>query len=371
MLTKIPSSMVAAVLTGHGGVDKLVYRSDWPVPQPQLGEVLIQVGACGMNNTDINTRIAWYSPSVVTGTSDESVSESGTLDEPGAWGGTNLAFPRIQGADIVGRVVALSPGISEDWLGVRVMVDPWLRDWSEPMNRVRCGYVGSECDGGYAQYVALSLRQVHRIDSPLSDPELATFACSYITAENMLTRARVTAGERVLITGASGGVGSALIQLAKRRNTTVVALAGSSKIEQVQALGADVVLPRDVENLTTALTDTLGTAEVDVTADIVGGANFSDLLDALQRGGRYVTAGAIAGPIVDLDLRTLYLKDLELIGATVTTLEIFPNLLRYIEAQEIHPLLAKTYSLADIHQAQHDFLLKKHVGNLVLVPPTA
>ncbi|MFQ6021791.1 MAG: alcohol dehydrogenase family protein [Acidiferrobacterales bacterium] len=370
MTTDLPLSMAAAVLTGHGGLDRLEYRVDWPVPQPRPGAVLIHVGACGVNNTDINTRTGWYSPTVTTGTTTEG-GRSGfeqVVDELGAWGDA-VTFPRIQGADIVGRVVAVGEGVGEDWLGARVMVDPWLRDPEDPMNRDKAGFVGSECDGGFAQFACIPAYNVHRVESPWTDEELATFACSYVTAENMLTRARVKKGETLLITGASGGVGSALVQLAKRRQAIVLGLAGTKKMEQVRALGADAVFPRDVPNLEAAVADATGRDTVDVAADVVGGTGFARLLAILRRGGRYVTSGAIGSPVVELDLRTLYLKDLELIGATVTTPEIFPNLLRYIEAQEIRPLLAKAYPLSEIHEAQSDFLKKDHVGKLVLVPP--
>ena len=291
------------------------------------------------------------------------------VEDAGDWGGSGLAFPLIQGADIVGYVAAVGDGVSDAWLGTRVMVDPWLRDWSTPMNRYKAGFTGSECDGGFAQYVARPERHVHRVDSPWSNEELATFACAYITAENMLNRARVSQGETLLITGASGGVGSALVQLAKRRGVRVLAMTGAGKIDQVKSVGADAVFPRDIEDLPTAIAEATGTPNVDVVADVVAGPIFETLLEVLHRGGRYVTAGAIAGPIVALDVRTLYLKDLELIGSTVPTPEIFPALLRYIEAQEIKPLLAKAYPLAEIKQAQQDFLDKKFVGKLVLVPP--
>ncbi len=149
----------------------------------------------------------------------------------------------------------------------------------------------------------------------------------------------------------------------------MLALAGAAKAERVRALGADAVFARDAPDLPQALLQATGRAQVDVVADVVGGAGFAALLGVLRAGGRYVTSGAIAGPRVELDLRTLYLKDLELIGATVTTPEIFPNLLRYIEAQEILPLLAKSYPLSEIRKAQTEFLEKAHVGKLVLVPP--
>ena len=103
--------------------------------------------------------------------------------------------------------------------------------------------------------------------------------------------------------------------------------------------------------------------------DLVAGSNWKQLLDILKPKGRYATSGAIAGPIVKLDIRTLYLKDLTLYGCTYQPKEVFTNLIGYIERNEIRPLVAKTYPLKDIKQAQEDFLLKKHTGKLVVIPP--
>ena len=152
-MTKIPETMVAMVLTGHGGLDKLEYHTDWPVPVPLGGEVLIEVGACGMNNTDINTRTGWYSKAVREGTHAEG-GASGfdeVTEEAGGWG-AGLTFPRIQGADVCGRVVAAGDRADPSLIGTRVLIDTWLRDWDDPMNMDKCGYYGSELDGGYAQY---------------------------------------------------------------------------------------------------------------------------------------------------------------------------------------------------------------------------
>jgi len=175
------------------------------------------------------------------------------------------------------------------------------------------------------------------------------------------------AGETVLITGASGGVGSALVQLAKRRGARVIAVVGRSKMQDVAALGADRVIARDEADFESAVRAATDDGEVQVVADVVGGPGFARLLDLLARGGRYVTSGAIAGPVVDLDLRSLYLKDLTLLGATVMPVGIFETLVGYIERQEIRPLLAQTFSLDKIAAAQAAFLLKQHVGNFVII----
>ena len=360
----LPRMMQAVVLTGHGGLDRLSVRDDWPVPSPGPGEVLVAVGACGLNNTDVNTRTAWYSAGVSGATTGDALETA--ADGDAAWGGTALAFPRVQGADVCGRVVAPGRGCDPSLLGRRVLIDPWLRDWSDPLDRDRCRYFGSECDGGFAQYTVVDARNVHVVDSGLTDAELATFATSYMTAENMLNRAEVRSGDLVLVTGASGGVGSALVQLARRRGAETVALCGESKAEAVRALGADHVLPRAPEDLKAALRNATGRDEVTVVADVVGGALWPELVSALARGGRYTCSGAIAGPVVTFDLRTFYLRDLVFSGATVPPPGVFADLVGYIERGEIRPLLAATWPLRDLAAAQAAFVAKRHVGNIVV-----
>lgn len=362
----IPKTMKAVVLTGHGGPEVLELRDDWPVPTPSADQVLIKVGACGLNNTDVNTRVGWYSKAVTEATSDDGY--DALNDEDPAWGGSPIAFPRIQGADAVGRVVALGDNVPRELIGARVMLDCWLRDWDDPLNRDKTGYFGSECDGGFAEYTVVDHRNVGVIDSVLSDAELATFSCSYSTAEGMLSRAGVGGEDKVLVTGASGGVGSALVQLAKRRGARVVCLASEAKHDQVATLRPDAILPRAPDDLQAALQAAIGQKTVSVVADIVGGPYFGPLIDVLERGGRYTCSGAIAGPIVELDLRTLYLRDLTFTGSTVIPPQIFRDLVGYIERGEIKPMLAQTFPLKDFHAGQAKFIEKTHTGNIVVVP---
>ena len=304
MTNHIPDTMHAVVLTGHGGLDKLEFHRDWPVPVPGPDEVLIRVAACGLNNTDVNTRSAWYSKGNTDATTGEAL--AGAEGQDGTWGGAAITFPRIQGADAVGIVVSEGDHVEPSLLGKRVLIDGWLRDWDDPLNQSKADYFGSECDGGYAEYTKVSHRQVRSIDSPLSDAELATFSCSYVTAENMLNRAAVTGGDTVLVTGSSGGVGSALIQLASRRGAECIALCGADKMADVLAIGPTTVIDSSCKDLKSALFEAIGKESVDVVADVVGGALWPQLISALVRGGRYTCAGAIAGPIVEFDLRTFY-----------------------------------------------------------------
>lgn len=354
----LPKFITAVLTNGHGGYDMLVYRNDVPCPKPESGEVLIKVGAAAVNNTDINTRIGWYSKSITGATSDATSNEA----DDGSWSGVPLQFPIIQGADICGIVVAVGKGVNAARIGERVIV-PTMQPAPNggPFDTFT---VGSECNGGFAQYVTMRASQAYRVQSALTDVELASFPCAYSTAENMLHRANVKEGDVVFITGASGGVGSAAVQLATRRGALIIAQTGAEKASEILALGASKVVHRNAD-----IVRDIGHDSVDVVIDIVGGNQWPPLLDVLKRGGKYVVSGAIAGPMVSLDLRSLYLKDLTFLGCTAQHSDVFQNLVGYIERGEIKPLVAKTYPLKDIVLAQQEFQLKKHIGKIVLIPP--
>ena len=358
----LPATMKAMVTMGHGDLNQMVLHTDWPRPEPASNEVLIKVGACGLNNTDVNTRSGWYSKTVTDATTGGAFEVVG--DDDPTWGGAPIKFPLIQGADVCGEIVAVGADVNPSRIGERVITDGWLRDTKEPENFNKTGYFGSECDGGFAEYTTTPARNALAVTSDLSDAELATFSCSYSTAEGMLTRAQVGPDDTVLIPGASGGVGGALVQLAKRRGARVIAMASDTKHKDVAVLFPDKILPRAPENLRVAL----GDEKITVVADIVGGPYWPALIDVLERGGRYTCSGAIAGPIVELDLRTFYLRDLTFTGSTVITPEVMPNLISYIEQGEIKPALAATYPLEQLHEAQEAFITKQHTGNIVVIP---
>ena len=362
-MNRLPETMTALHLVGNGGPEMLVLRHDVPVPVPAADEVLVRVRACGMNNTDVNTRVGWYSKSVTGATGSAGFgSEAG---QDGTWGGGGLTFPRIQGADPCGEVVAVGEAVGSDLMGCRVLADGWIRDAVDPADRSKAGYLGSERDGGYAQFCAIPARNVYPVESDLTDVELASFPCSWATAEHMLTRPALVAGETVVVTGASGGVGSALVQLAKLRGARVVAVTSAAKFSDVSACGADVCVDRASTDLADAVVEAAG-GPVDVLADVVGGTDFAPLLEVVRSGGRYTTAGAIAGPIVNLDLRTLYLNDLELYGCTVYEPAVFEALVGYLERGEVRPLVAATWPLSEFREAQEAFAAKAHTGAMVI-----
>lgn len=364
MAEDLPTTMQGVLLVGHGDFEKLEFRMDIPVPRPAAGEVLIRVLAAGVNNTDINTRVGWYSKSVTTGTASRAQDGfPSAQNDDASWSGLPLAFPRIQGADCCGQIVAVGNGVDPDRIGERVLVRNMLRSYVD-YRPYECWTFGSECDGGFAQYTKAPSKETYAVNCDWSDIELASIPCAYSTAEGMLHRANVRDGEHVAITGASGGVGSAAIQLAKRRGAYVTAIAGQDKAALLLELGADTVIGRH-ENLVSKL----GKETVDVALDVAAGPGFRALLDVLRRGGRYVVAGAIAGPLVELDVRDLYLKDLSFFGCTFQDDVVFENLVAYIQRNEIRPCVSKTFPLHEIAQAQKAFLSKSLVGKIVLEIP--
>jgi NADPH:quinone reductase-like Zn-dependent oxidoreductase len=277
-----------------------------------------------------------------------------------SWSGNAILFPRIQGADVCGRIVAVGDKVSKSRLNERVLVEPCIIEANGKILE-HPWYFGSECDGGFSEYTVVASCHAYQIESSLSDVELASFPCSYSTAENLLTRANVDTNDTVLVTGASGGVGSAAVQLAKDRGAKVFGITSPSKTDKVISLGADKILLRG-----DSIVQALGNNSIDVAIDLVGGERWSELLDVLKPSGRYAVAGAIGGPLVKLDLRTLYLKDLSLFGCTVLAKEVFSNLIKRIEQNDIAPVVAKTFPLRQIAEAQKYFATKNHTGKIVL-----
>jgi alcohol dehydrogenase len=337
----LPATMSGVQLVGHGGPEALVWRDDLPVPRPGPGEVLVRVLAAGVNMTDINTRLGWYGEGRQAG-----------------WAG-EMAFPRIQGSDLCGRVVALGEAVEGLDPGARVIC-PTNQHEPTAENPIRFVSIGSEFDGAFAQYCLVRARHLHDVSaSPLSDIEIGAMPCAHGTAHNLLSRAQVAVGEQVLVTGASGGVGLAAVQLALLRGAEVTGQCSLSKSAPLRAMGA-TVLSRD-----TAPAE----KRFDVVIDVVGGDGWQDRLDALRPGGRYATSGAVAGPMVRGDLRRIYLNDLTVYGATHQPREVFAGLVTIINTARLRPVVSQTYPLRDIARAQADLAAGTYPGKLVLIPP--
>ena len=334
--------MLAVVTTASGGLEKLEVR-EVRRPRPDAGEVLVRVLAAGVNATDVNTRTGWY-----TG---------------GGWDGPS-PFPFVQGTDCCGVVEAVPPDVDGDLVGRRVLVRPCMRP--RGFGSLETVWFGTDFDGAFAQYALAPASEVFPVRSELTDEELAAVPCSYGTAENMLLRADVRPGQHVVVTGASGGVGSAAVQLAVLRGAEVTAVTSAGKTAAVRELGPTRVVDRGGD-----LAESLSERPADVVIDNVCGPGLDRLLAVLRRGGCYVTSGAIAGPEVTLDKRNLYLRELTLRGCTAWDEPVFPSLVTRLERGELRPRVARTFPLERIAEAQTEFLEKRHVGSFVLVPPAS
>lgn len=347
----VPQSMTAVQITAHGGLEALQVV-EVPVPAPAPGEVLVRVTAAAVNNTDLWTREGAYGL-------------PGDPDALAGWRGP-VDFPRIQGADVAGTVVALGRGSTPELLGARVVVDPATYD-GETAETNPVGLMGSERDGGYAQYVTAPAARTHDVtDSPLDDDQLAALPTAYGTALGMIERGGVRAGDTVLVTGASGGVGLALVQLSRARGATVLAVSSTDKLDQVRRAGAHHVIDRAEPVLQQV--DDLAPGGVDVVLDVVAGALLGEGLAHLAEGGRWVVAGALGGHGITVDIRRLYLHNARLIGSSMHTPAHFDLLMEIARRGEVRPVIAEAHRLLDAAAAQEHLGRRTHIGKIVLHP---
>ncbi len=363
----IPSSMKAMVLKGHGGIDQLMYQ-DVPVPQPREGEVLVQVTATAKNNTDRKAREGLYP------------TKKGEMTSFQMGGKPTLTFPRIQGADIVGRIVAVGTGVSEQRIGERGLLDFNIYADNRTDINLTPDYYGHGADGGYAEYVALPSDQFHHIPNPdLADAELASMGmCSYQTAYHMLTSANIQAGERVLVTGASGGVGTALIQLCRIIGAIPYALSQKDKADPLLELGAEAVLDRtDMDSFVDRVKAETGGKPLDAVMDLVGGDMTDRFIDAMifdmnvrSTYPRLSIAGASGGNISEILWTRIYLYQVQIFGVSHGTREEAEQLMRWIRSGDLKPVLHGAFRLSELHRAEEYFVNRgsNYLGKIVIVP---
>ncbi|WP_040886246.1 zinc-binding dehydrogenase [Marinobacterium stanieri] len=361
--------MAAVQLVGHGGVDQLQYSTEVPVPQPGQGDVLVQVTATAKNNTDRKAREGLYP-----------TKDKGDVTSFQMGGEATLTFPRIQGADIVGRVVAVGEGVSESRIGERGLLDFNLYPDDRRDINLTPDYYGHGADGGFAEYVALPSDQFHRVDNPeLSDAELASMGmCSYQTAYHMLTVAGVAAGERVLVSGASGGVGTALIQLCRIIGAIPYALSQQDKAYALLALGAEAVLDRsDMSQFTEQVKAVTGGKPIDAVMDLVGGEMTDAFIDTMifdmkQRSTypRLSIAGASSGNLSEIMWTRVYLYQVQVFGVSHGTREEAEQLIAWIREGALKPVLHAAFPLSHLREAEEYFVHRgsNYLGKIVIVP---
>lgn len=367
MADPVAATMQAAILTGHGGPGAIEIRDDWPVPAPGPGEVLVRITATAKNNTDRKVREGLYD------TSDDAAVASFRM------AGDTLTFPRIQGADVVGRVAAVGPGVDPSRIGERGLLDFNIYPDARADLNLAPDYFGHGADGGFAEYGVFPSDQFHPVPNPaLSDAELASLGmCAWQTALHMLTSAEVAAGEHVIVTGASGGVGSALIQLCRILGAVPHAVASPGKDEVLLALGAETVIHRARgSDLEAAVLAAIGRAP-DAVMDLVGGEMTLPLIRSMCGGmaarrtyPRLSIAGASNGNLTQMPWTLIYLNQVRIFGVSHGTREEAGRLIGWIREGRLRPILAGTVPLSRLREAEVAFAdpARSFAGKMVIVP---
>ncbi|MGY2463179.1 alcohol dehydrogenase catalytic domain-containing protein [Vreelandella sulfidaeris] len=365
----VPATMAAMLLTGHGDIEKLEYHQDVATPQPKTGEVLVQVTATAKNNTDRKAREGLYP-----------TKDKGEVTSFAMGGTPTLTFPRIQGADVAGRIVAVGEGVDAERIGQRGLLDFNIYADERRDINLTPDYYGHGADGGFAEYIAVPADQFYHIPNPeLHDAELASMGmCSYQTAYHMMTAAQVSAGERVLVSGASGGVGTALIQLCRIVGAIPYAVSQLDKADALTALGAEAVIDRgDLPTFVERVLETTDGKPIDAVMDLVGGEMTNLFIDTMivdmqgrKSYPRLSIAGASGGNLSEIMWTRIYLYQVQIFGVSHGTREEAEQLVAWIRSGELKPVLHAAFKLSDLHAAERYFVNRdsNYLGKIVLVP---
>lgn len=336
--------MRAVVTCGHGDRSQLEYREDYPQPSAAADEVVVKVGATALNYHDVFTRRGMP--------------------------GIKIPLPVIVGSDIAGEIVELGSDVSDWRTGERVVIDPIYRDIG------RVGMIGEVSDGGRAEYVVAKSNQLVAIPDGVSVEQAASLPVAYGTAHRMMvTQGKVAEGERVLILGASGGVGVACVQLAKMAGAEVIACASSDeKSERLKQIGADYCINYTEVNFADAVRELCGKPRVaggggvDVAINFTGGDTWRDTQRCVRAGGRILTCGATAGFDVQMDMRFLWSFEHLMLGSTGWSMGDISELLGYIAAGKLTPLIDRELPLQEAAEAERILEEREVVGKLLLKP---
>ncbi|MBW3553592.1 MAG: zinc-binding dehydrogenase [Gemmatimonadetes bacterium] len=340
--------MRAAIFHEHGGPE-VVRIEDVEPPEPGPGEVRIRVGASGMNHLDL-----WVRRGLPIETT----------------------MPHIGGSDVAGTVESVGGGV-DDWAaGDRVVIDPSLScgvcDWCRAGEEPLCDeyrILGEHTQGGFAELVVAPARNLYRIPDDVPFETAAAAPLAFLTAwRGLATRGRLRPRESVLITGASGGVATAGIQIAKHLEATVYAVTSSPHIDRVRELGADAVYDRLAGDWSKALWRATEKRGVDVVFDSVGEAGFRQAARSLAKKGRMVVYGATTGPKAELDLRIVFWKQIELLGTTMAGRDEFREVMDLVFGGALHPVVDVVWPLDRAAEAHRRLEEGLSFGNIVLVP---
>jgi 2-desacetyl-2-hydroxyethyl bacteriochlorophyllide A dehydrogenase len=335
-------TMRALILRRHGGLDDLDVVADYPTPKPGDGEVVIRVRAASFNYHDVFTMRGMP--------------------------GIKVPLPVVIGLDMAGEIAELGANVNGWKAGDRVLVNP--------VNRKK-GLMGEMLDGGMAEYCRVAADQLVAMPDGVSFEQAAALPVAYGTAHRMLvTHATVTAGERVLVLGASGGVGTGCVILAKLLGAEVIACASSAeKLDRLKALGADhVVNYRDTDWSKWAI-EKYGKPQrrsydggVDVVINFTGGDTWVPSLRCLKRGGKLLVCGATAGHDPKEDLRYVWSFELKIIGSNSFYDDDLAALMQLIAAGKIKPMIDKVLPLEQARDGLRLIAGREVIGKVVVTP---
>lgn len=328
------SEMRAAVVTRHGDPEGLELRSV-PVPEPPPGWLRVKVLACALNMLDVFVRRGMP--------------------------GVHLELPHVPGGDIVGLVDALGEEADGPAPGTLVLLDPSVTGKA----------LGEDLWGGLAEYVVAPAANAIPLTAPQDEAvAYASLPIAYGTARRMLfDRARVRAGETVVVLGAAGGVGVACIQLAKETGARVVACSSSqAKLQQLGALGADDLVETSTGEFGSQVWNLTGRKGADVVVDYLGKDTWGQSVRALRPGGRLVTCGASTGFVVEMDLRYVWTRELDVLGSDGWSREDLVALVQQVQDGSLHPVVHSVHPLSDVRAAVAELEERRAIGKVVVVP---
>ncbi len=336
--------MKAAVISEHGGPGSIEIDNQFPDPEAGLEDVVIKVGATSLNYHDIFTR--------------------------NGMPGIKVPMPAIMGLDFSGEIVDVGADVTDWKAGDRVLIDP--------VDRVGGGgLIGEMWHGGLAEYCKVPTHHLVTLPDSVSYEAASCLPVAYGTALRMMyTIGNVKAGDKVMILGASGGVGTCAVQLAKRVGCEVIACASSqSKLDRLQKIGADVGLNYIEEDFVKWVYKNYGKPHrrkfedgLDVVVNFTGGDTWVKSLKVLHRGGKVLTCGATAGYDPVEDLRYIWTFELQLLGSNGWMREDLGELMKLLDDGSLKPVIDKTLPLEEVNEAFRLLEDREVFGKVVLTP---
>lgn len=340
--------MKAILLYKHGGPEVLEY-SDFPAPEPAAGQVLVKLKAAALNRLDLWVREGWP--------------------------GIKLEYPHIPGADGAGEVIALGEGVKGWQVGEKVVINSNLScgvcEACKAGMENRCEswhLLGETVRGTYAEYVVVPEVNLYSLPEDYSPQAAAAAALVYHTAwHSLVRRANLRAGESVLIVGASGGVNTASIQIARMLGASVFVIGSTpEKLALAESLGAQYLIDRTKdENWAKAIYNLTNKRGVDVVVDNVG-TTFPLSFRAAAKGGRILTVGNSGGPKFEIDNRFIFGKHLSILGSSMGTRQDFAEVMEHVIAGRLKPVLDRSYPLREAGLAQERLQAGVQLGKITL-----